>query len=214
MLREQATREVERVMHVGAVHALPPGGGELPRLHLARVVAEADQVQRVVRVPSLDQRVERERHLLRVHVVTAERHREREVEQQRGRRLGALLGLEQLEVVGFELHPPPRPASGHGVEDAPLHRDLPGVAEPPRPRGTRRLGEAACLAGLVHALAVATEVFEHPDQRALPHLARTLRGDLEPSSLAGYQAGPLERAFDLLQATQVRDRVLAQSVAQ
>ena len=82
--------------------ALEPRRGQVLGLQLPRVVAEPDQVQRVVRVAALDQRVQRERHLLGVDEVTAQRHRERQVEQQRGRGLGALLGLDHLEVVGVQ----------------------------------------------------------------------------------------------------------------
>ena len=79
-----------------------PGGGQVLGLHRPGVVAEPDQVERVVRVAPLDQRVQGERHLLRVDEVPAQRHRERQVEQQGGRGLGALLRLDELEVVGDE----------------------------------------------------------------------------------------------------------------
>ena len=165
-------------------------------------------------VAPLDQRVQRERHPLRVDVVPAQRHREREVQQQRGRGLGALLGLEQLEVVGLEPHPGSRAAPDHGVEHAPLDRDLPRVAEPPRPGRAGRFGEPAGLAGLVHTLAIPPQLLEHAHERPLPHRARALRGDLEPAPFARDQAGALQRALDLLEPPEIAHGVLAERLPQ
>ena len=114
---EQAAGQQERVLHVGAVHALEPGAGEVRGLQTPGVVGEPDQVQRVGTVLALDQGVQRQGHALGRHEVALQRHRERQVEQQRRGGGGAHLLLDDLEVVGHQpeglgrVHPLRRRAS-------------------------------------------------------------------------------------------------------
>ena len=81
VLGEEAAGQHEGMLHVGAVRPLEAGRREVLGLQLPGVVAEADQVERVVGVAALDQRVQRQRQLLGVDEVAAQRHRERQVEQ-------------------------------------------------------------------------------------------------------------------------------------
>ena len=190
-----------------------PGAVRSSRLQPPRVVAEPDQVERVVRVAALDQRVQRQRHLLRVDEVPAQRHREREIEQQGGRRLGALLRLDHLEVVGDEAHLLAGRRPRDRVEHRALHRELAVVAEVPWTGRAGRLGQTAGVASLVRALAVALQLLEDLRERAFPELARPTRRDLEASPAPLHETGLLEHALDLLQPTEVLSRGVPERAA-
>ena len=91
----------------GAIDPLPPRRRQVLGFHPPREVAEPDHVEPVVRVSPLDQRMQRERHLLRVDEMPPKRHRERNVEKQRGGGFGPMLGLHELEVLRRKRDRPP-----------------------------------------------------------------------------------------------------------
>ena len=214
MVAQKPPGQVEGVLHVRPVHPLPAGSGQVLRLDPAGEVREADQVELVVRIPALDQRVQGQCHLLRRDEVPAERHRERQVEQQRGGCLGPGLRLDQLEVRHGELRPSGRPPSDHRVEHRLLHGDLAAVPELPRPGRAGRLGNAPGLARVVRPFAIPPELLEQLHQDALAKPARALRSDLEPAAAAGDQPGFFQSPFDLLQTPEVPHGVIAHGVAE
>jgi uncharacterized protein with von Willebrand factor type A (vWA) domain len=76
--------------------------GELVDVHGLGVAAERDQLEVVAAEPRLDQGVQGEGRALHRHPATVHRHRERGVDQQGHARLGARLGLGDLDVVDVE----------------------------------------------------------------------------------------------------------------
>ena len=100
MLGEQPAGEQEGVLHVRPLNPVHhPLGGKVLEVQPAGEVGEADQVEVVLRVLALDERVERQRHPLGGHPVPPQRHREGQVDQQGGGGPGTRLRLDQLEVV-------------------------------------------------------------------------------------------------------------------
>ena len=95
-----------------------------------------------------------------------------------------------------------------------LHRDLSVVAEVPRARGPGGLGEAARVARLMRAFAVALELVEDLRQRLLAQPARASWRDLQPATPPLHQSRLLQRALDLLEPAQVLDRRIAQGAAE
>jgi hypothetical protein len=99
LAREQATGDLEAVLHVRAVDEVPRDLGELLGLELAGRLAEAHDAHVVAGELRGDEAVQRHRHLLGRQEVVAHRHAHRQIEQQYRRRLGDMLGALDLEVV-------------------------------------------------------------------------------------------------------------------
>ena len=103
VLVEEAAREHQPVLQVGALHAVPVVLDERVGRHDPRVVAETDDLDGVLRVLGGDQRVQRERGRLGLAPRAPQLHRVGHVDEQGDGRGRAALGLDHLEVLGRQL---------------------------------------------------------------------------------------------------------------
>ena len=194
--------------------------GQRLRPELAGVVREADDREVVARVLGADERVERDRDLLRREIAVAQEHRAAHVDEQHGRRRGRALGAVDLEVVGAE------PDGGPG--GAPARRVLlaqqrvPSVARrsrwngSPNSNGLRRLLALAAVAGAgepVAAERVAVQPREQLVEDLLADPPVAARGELQPVAVALEVARLLEPVGEVLERVEVAGRVRAQQVA-
>src|SRR4051812_48090761 len=176
----------------------------------------------VPRVLRPDQRVERDRDLLRGEEAAAKEHRAAHVDEQDGRRLRQLLGPEDLEVRRVELERP-GPGIGSAARRVLLARQR--VAERPLQVEVERVAELVwlcCLLALpsppdaVDAMAaepVAAETREQVVEHLLPDPTAPARCQLEPLALPRQVAGLLELSRQLVETLEISDGVVAQEVA-
>ena len=119
---QELARQHQAVLDVGAVDRLVVGElGQLMGLDRARVIAEGDHLEEVARELAADQRIKRQRHLLRRIKVAAQRHRPAHVDHQHGRGLGAELRPVNLEVIGLEADRPLRSIPAQRVHQRLFH---------------------------------------------------------------------------------------------
>ena len=104
VLAEEPVGEQQPVVEVGALVPARVEAGELLDLHHLGVPAEGDQLEVVAAEARADQLVQGQRGALHRHPAPVHRHRERRVDEQRDGRLGAGLGLDDLDVVDLEPH--------------------------------------------------------------------------------------------------------------
>ena len=188
------------MLHVRAVDVFVPGqAGQVRRLQLLREGREAHDVEVILREGRADERVERERDLLRREEASPEQHRTRDVDEDGRRRLRHELGPVHVEVLGFELHRDVRAVAEYRVAHGRRQVEEERIAELVRLQLIRRIAAASAHARAVAAERVALEGREDLFERALADLADPARCQLVALAILADEARLLEELDHLLQ---------------
>ena len=196
------------------VGALVPAGverGELLDLHHLGGATERDELQGVAAEPAADQGVEGQRGPLHRDPAAVHGHREGRVDQQRHRRLGAVLGLLDLDVVDLQRAAARvRGATPHAVEDGARQVPRLGVAEPPLAGGAGQVTGGTGGAQLALSLSAGHPV-GHVAQQHLAELPHRLRAQPVLTVGAALEVPAVaERLLELLQGSGVDGRPVAE----
>ena len=181
------------MLHVRAVDVFVPGQPrQILRLQLAGERGEAHDVEVVLRERRANERVERERHLLRRQEAPAEEHRARDVHEDRGGRLRHELCAVDREVLRRELDRHVRAVAVYRVLHGIRQVEQEWIAELIGLELVGRVTAAASRARAVASERVAFERREDVLERALADLADAARRELVPLAVLADEAGLFE----------------------
>src|SRR5439155_19177239 len=198
-------RGLERVLHVRAVDVLiPREAWKIGRLELGRVRREPDDVEVVLRERRANERVQRERDLLRREETTPEEHRTAHVDEDRRRRLRDELRAVDVEVVRGELHRDFRALADHGVPHRARKVEQEGIAELVGLELVGWIASAAARFGAVSTKGVFLQRREDLLERPLADLADPPRRELVALAVLADEACLFE---ELGHATELVERL-------
>ena len=213
VLGQQLLGDQQRVVHVGAEHRFVPAHvRQFGRFQLARVSAEADEVEAVARVLHADQVVERHRHFFRRLERAAQRHRPGEIEHHHRGGLGQRFGAIDLEIVGLQVNGHARSAAEDGVADRLFEVQVERIAELVELRVVGAVAVAAGFRHVVFAEGLALEVGVDFGQRFFADLARAARRELPGVAVLADVTGFFEQFEQVLELFERFARFLAQQL--